>query len=379
MMSDQLDHKIIRKDERQKDSDRRQRCRHNRTPYLFRSLRYRTFGRTTGCRQAIDILQHDDTVVQQHPDRKRHTDQRQAVDRYTERIKEIECRIDRNRYGKSDKEYQPQVLQEQPQDQYGQQPAHQGQINDLVDIVLHRFRRILLHHNLHVQISQLLVQPVDRLEGAVRQVDQVRLRIVHQGNRDGILPVHTAIGSLLFQVEEDRSNIFQQYRTGSDHDILQIGYFRIKGVDMDKVLAVRLIRKTDKGFILRILCQQATDRRRCKVQGFAGFPVQPDLDRFLPSAIDIYGCHPVDILQISADLFIHDIPHPVDTSRTAYLQNHKVVRQLADIHLLQLHRKAFGEGSSQLVHLLLQFEGSDLEVHRILKIDLYGRLAAVDG
>ena len=147
---------------------------------------------------------------------------------------------------------------------------------------------------------------------------------------------------------------------------------------MDKILTVRLIRKTDKGFILCILCQQATDGRQCKVQGFAGFRIQPYLDRFLPSAVDIYGCHPVDILQIGTNLFIHDIPHPVDASRTAYLQYHEVVRQLADIHLLQLHRKTFGEGSCQLVHLLLQTEGSDLEVHRILKIDLYGRLAAVD-
>ena len=147
---------------------------------------------------------------------------------------------------------------------------------------------------------------------------------------------------------------------------------------MDKILAVRLIRKTDKGFILCILCQQATDGRRCKVEGFAGFRIQPYLDRFLPSAVDIYGCHPVDILQIGTNLFIHDIPHPVDASRTAYLQNHEVVRQLADIHLLQLHRKTFGESSSQLIHLLLQTKGSDLEVHRILKIDLYGRLATVD-
>jgi len=122
---------------------------------------------------------------------------------------------------------------------------------------------------------------------------------------------------------------------------------------MDKVFAVRFIGKTDKGLILRVLRQQAADGRRRQVQRLASLGIEAYLDRFLPTAVDIDGSNPVHILQVGTNLLIHNITYPVDTARTAHLQNHKVIGHLADIDLLQLHIEAVGESGCQFVHLLL--------------------------
>ena len=93
MMPDQLDHKVVGENEGKEDRHRRQRSRHDRTPYLLCTLCNGTFGRTTGSRKAVDIFKHHHTIVEQHPDSQCHPHQRQTVDRYTEGIEEIKCRI----------------------------------------------------------------------------------------------------------------------------------------------------------------------------------------------------------------------------------------------------------------------------------------------
>ncbi len=157
MMPDQLDQEVIGEDEGQEDRHRCQRGRQDRTPYFLRPLRHRTFGRSAGSREAIDILEHHHTVVEQHPDRQRHPDQRQAVDRYPEGIKEIEGGINGDRNREGDKKHQPEIFQKQPEDQHRQQSAHQRQVDNLVDVILHRLRRVFLYDDLHVQVFQFLI------------------------------------------------------------------------------------------------------------------------------------------------------------------------------------------------------------------------------
>ena len=78
-------------------------ARRNGAPHFFCSLRYRTFGRIAVSRQTINILKHHDTIIQQHSDGQRHSYQGKTIDSDTKSVEEVESRIDRNRYGKCDK------------------------------------------------------------------------------------------------------------------------------------------------------------------------------------------------------------------------------------------------------------------------------------
>ena len=64
MMSDQLDHEIIGKDERQEHRHRRQRSGHNRAPHLPGTLRHRTLRRSSSAGETVDVLQYHHTVVE---------------------------------------------------------------------------------------------------------------------------------------------------------------------------------------------------------------------------------------------------------------------------------------------------------------------------
>ena len=103
MVPDQFYQEIIRKNERQEYSNGSQGSRHNGAPHFFCSLRYRTFGRIAVSRQTINILKHHDTIIQQHSDGQRHSYQGKTIDSNTKSVEEVESRIDRNRYGKCDK------------------------------------------------------------------------------------------------------------------------------------------------------------------------------------------------------------------------------------------------------------------------------------
>ncbi len=147
---------------------------------------------------------------------------------------------------------------------------------------------------------------------------------------------------------------------------------------MDEILAIRLIHETYECLVLRILRQQGADLGRCQIQRPAGLGVEAHLDCPLPSAIHIDGGNAIDILQVGTDLFVNEIAHPVDAARATYLQHHKVVRQLRHVYLHQLDGEAVGQRGRHLVYFLLQTKRRDLEIDRMLEIDLYARLPAVD-
>ena len=75
---------------------------------------------------------------------------------------------------------------------------------------------------------QLLIQLVYRFGSAVRQIDQVGLRVVREGDGHGIFPIHTTERGFFLQVEKDRTDIFQQHRAGGDDDVLQVAHCRIE-------------------------------------------------------------------------------------------------------------------------------------------------------
>ena len=305
MVSHQLNQEIIGKDEGQEDRDRRQGGGEDGTPDLARTLRHRAFGRTSGGRKAVDILQDHHAIIQQHTDRQRHTDQCKTVDRNSRPVEEIERRIDGDRDGQGDKEHQPEVLQEEPEDDDGKQAPHNREVNDLVDVVLHRLRLIVLNHDREVKRGKLLVQAVDHFDRTVGKLDQIGLRVGKQGDGDGIFTVNSTVACLLFHIEENGGDVFQQYGARSDNDIFEVGNFGIRRVDMDEIFPVRLVSITDKRFLLGILRQEAADTERSQIEGFTGIGIELHLDGLLAPTVDIDGSDAVDIFQVGPYLFLH--------------------------------------------------------------------------
>ena len=115
MVADQFDHEIIGEDERQEYGDGCERSGYDRTPDLFCPFRYGLLGRFSRRRPPIHIFEHDDAVIEQHPDSKRHADESQAVGRDACRIEEVKSRIYGQGDRQGDEEHETDILQEKPE------------------------------------------------------------------------------------------------------------------------------------------------------------------------------------------------------------------------------------------------------------------------
>ena len=191
------------------------------------------------------------------------------------------------------------------EDDDGKQAPHNREVNDLVDVVLHRLRLIVLNHDREVKRGKLLVQAVDHFDRTVGKLDQIGLRVGKQGDGDGIFTVNSTVACLLFHIEENGGDVFQQYGARSDNDIFEVGNFGIRRVDMDEIFPVRLVSITDKRFLLGILRQEAADTERSQIEGFTGIGIELHLDGLLAPTVDIDGSDAVDIFQVGPYLFLH--------------------------------------------------------------------------
>ena len=124
----------------------------------------------------------------------------------------------------------------------------------MVNVILHRLRLVILYDDREVERGKLLVQTVNHSDRTVRKLDQVGLRVSKQGNGNGIFAIDPTVACLLFHVEENDGNVFQQHGARGNDDVFEVGNFGIRRIDMDKVFPVRLTGIADKRLLLRILC-----------------------------------------------------------------------------------------------------------------------------
>ena len=122
---------------------------------------------------------------------------------------------------------------------------------------------------------------------------------------------------------------------------------------MHEILPVRLCGVADKGFLLRVLRQDATDCGGCQVKCLAGIGVELHFDRLLTASVDVDRGDPVDIFQVGTYLLLHEVTDTVGTTRTAHLQRHEAAAEHRDVYLLYLYRETFGQRRGCLVDLLL--------------------------
>ena len=95
----------------------------DRTPHFPGAFQGSAEGAGPLLHQAVDIFQHHDAVVEQHPHCQGHADQGQAVQGDVEGVEKVEGGQHRNRQRECNHRNQAQVLQEKPQNQHRQQPA----------------------------------------------------------------------------------------------------------------------------------------------------------------------------------------------------------------------------------------------------------------
>ena len=129
----------------------------------------------------------------------------------------------------------------------------------------------------------------------MRELDQVRLGIIDQGNGYGTFPVNPRIGGLLLRSEIDFCHILQQNRTGGNHEVSNLIEVIKFGGDLDKIFLVGLIHISGKGPGLVILGDLILDRCSGDMVGLANIHIKLDLDRFLMTSKNIHPCNPIDI------------------------------------------------------------------------------------
>src|SRR5471032_396900 len=99
---------------------------------LHRPARGRTWRETLFAHHAIDVLDHDNGIVDQDPDRQHHREHGEHVDRHAEHIKREQRAGQRNRNDHGGYQRITQVAQEQPHDQEHQQHGFEQRQRDFV-------------------------------------------------------------------------------------------------------------------------------------------------------------------------------------------------------------------------------------------------------
>ncbi len=116
--------------------------------------------------QALDVLDHDDGVVDQQADRQHHREHRQHVDREAERGEHAERAEQHHRHGDGRDQRGAEVLQEQVHHQEHQHDRLEQRRHDTLDRHPHERRRVERHDRLQAgrkERPQLVQRPLDAL------------------------------------------------------------------------------------------------------------------------------------------------------------------------------------------------------------------------
>ena len=140
----------------------------------------------------VDVLQHDDGVIHHEPDGQHESQQRQRVDRDTRDIHDGKGGDERNRDGDHRDDRRPEGVQEQEDDENDQARRLHDCREHILDRPVDKQRRVKAHFDR----SSFRHRLVDRWQHAVDRnchVKRVGDRLLHDADRDGRLPVITAL------------------------------------------------------------------------------------------------------------------------------------------------------------------------------------------
>ena len=236
MLAKEPDQVIRRKEERHKHCHSGERCRHDRPPYLPGALYHRRCRRNTGCPEPVNVLKHYHGSIQQHPHRQGDPHQREAINGDSGTEEEVEGCKNRDRDGKGHHHHQPYLPEEHPEHKHRQEPTNQCQVNNLIDVVLHQLRTVLLDDHLHALLLKFPVQLFNPFPHSVREVDDVRLCIVHHLHRYSIHAVDPADRFRLLFAVVNLCNVpdLNPVPSLSNHEVLDLTDILVFGVQVNE-------------------------------------------------------------------------------------------------------------------------------------------------
>ena len=183
-------------------------------------LRRRLARRQPGGDVALDVLDHDDGVVDHDADRQHQPEQRQIVEREAERRHEEEGADQRHRYGDERNDRRAPGLQEHDHHQHDQHDGFADRVDHGVDGLADELRRIEEDVVLDAgrkALRQLGHQSLDAFGGGQR----VRARALEDGERDRRVVIEIGVRRIIERGELDLGDVLEPHhgaRRLFDHD-----------------------------------------------------------------------------------------------------------------------------------------------------------------
>ena len=210
---------------RQEHRDQHQRDRDQRAADLVHRLVRRLLGRHALCQVALDVLDHDDGVVDHDADRQHQAEQRQRVEGDARRRHDREGPDQRDRDGEDRDDRRAPGLQEQDHDNDDQDHGFEQGRDDGVDGGLDEGRGVVDDRVVEARREGLL-QPFHLGDDRVRGREGIGPRALEDAERGGRLVVEVGVQRVVLRAQLDAGDVAQArhrpVRLGADHDVLEL-------------------------------------------------------------------------------------------------------------------------------------------------------------
>ena len=349
----EADQVVLGEDEGQEDADRGQGRRHDGASHVGHAAGDGRVRFLPPGQPAVDALEDDDAVVDEHAHGDGHAHQRQGVQADAEGVEEVEGDQHRDRDRQGDHGHEDQVAQEDPEHGHGQPAADQGQGLDVADVVAHRLGGVAGHHQLHALRGQVPVQVRHHRGRRRRDLQQVGLGVAHQGQGDRLEAVHAGDRPALRRPVDDGRHLPQAQPLPED-GLLEVGHRGVVRDQADEAPAGAVGDLAEMTAGTGALGDAGPDPGRGEPVAAQHRLVEAHLDRAPPPSVHGDVGDAVHLAQRLDHLAVDHVADPVEAAVAPRLEGHEPPRQLAGVDPVHLHAGLRVEAGRRRGHPLLQ-------------------------
>jgi hypothetical protein len=318
---------------------------------------------------AVNILDHDDGVVDQDADGERQCQHGQHVEGEAHGLDEGEGGDDRDWQGGGADQGRAPVVQEEQDDQDGQHGTVDKVETDVVDHVLDERRIVDGNRDGHA-LGELGPQFFHHGFHAVGDLDGVRAGLLAHQHGDGRGAIQGGVGTTFLRAVFHPGHVPDAHRRAArrrDDDVLQLAGRVHLAAGFHRKLALAHVQPAARD--LHVLRGQHLDHvaHRQTVR-FQPARIDPHLELALLAADDVHAAHAVDGLQPLLDVVLGQRGQIAFRQRTSQRQRHDgsgVDVQALDDGRLQILGQVFQRAGHLVAHVLHCLVGSafQLELH----------------
>ena len=202
--------------------------RNERAAHFIHRLFRRFLGRQAELGHVVlDAFDHDDRVVDDDADRQHHAEQRQHVDRETERRHADRRADDRDRHGDDRDQRRPNALKEQEDDQDDEHQRFEECMDDCVDRRTRELRRV--HRDVVIDSGRKrLFHFSERFRDGAGDLERVRARLLIDDQHGRRLAVQRAAHRIVALAELRVADVLQPhdgatFARGAQDDAVEFG------------------------------------------------------------------------------------------------------------------------------------------------------------